>query len=51
MINKTYLPHTYENQSVLREYGQKISDHYKNPDHLNAGPSTALELNFRVKST
>jgi hypothetical protein len=26
--NKTYLPHTYENQAVLREYGEKIANRF-----------------------
>lgn len=38
MINKTYLPHTYENQSVLREYGAKIAGSFGRQVHLIKGP-------------
>ncbi len=38
MINKTYLPHTYENQAVLREYGVKIGDSFGKQVHLVKGP-------------
>jgi hypothetical protein len=38
MINKTYLPHTYENQFVLRAYGEKIANRFGREVHHIQGP-------------
>jgi|GEM_PF-3496509 len=36
---KTYLPHTHENQAILREYGQKIAGRFGRQGDLIQGPS------------
>lgn len=38
MVNKTYLPHTYENQAILRDYGTEIAGQFGKQVHLMKGP-------------
>lgn len=47
--NKTVLPHTYENQAVLREYGKKISSSLR-PSHDVPMPSFWSNISYYFPS-